>query len=179
MTSCIDSGSVARNDESNSNLNEDEEELKKIAYEKEMMDIVDKGNFDEIEKKITPRNFTECSSSSLRVAMEVSFKLREKAKRKGPDNERFNHLANSVEEFVFCFLDPLRPGAKKEERQQFGEYVLHDIFYDAVDFQQKKIQLETGITKLSIAIVNKTTNKAQFEEPIGFPIQYDYLHAQN
>ncbi|XP_068694397.1 transient receptor potential cation channel subfamily M member 4-like isoform X2 [Montipora foliosa] len=70
--------------------------------------------------------------------MKVSFKLREKAKRKGPDNERFNHLANSVEEFVFCFLDPLRPGAKKEERQQFGEYVLDDIFHDAVDFQQKK-----------------------------------------
>ena len=73
------------------------------------------------------------------LTLQVCFKLREKAKRKGPDSERFHHLANSVEEFVFCFLDPLRPGAKKEERQQFGEYVLDDIFHDAVDFQQKKV----------------------------------------
>ncbi|XP_068739836.1 short transient receptor potential channel 7-like [Montipora capricornis] len=150
MTCCIDCGSDARNDESNSNLNEDEEstrlqrtgfnlqEMKKLKKEKEMMNSIENGNFDDIEKIITPRNFQGCISGSLRVAMEVSSKLRKKAKKNGPDNERFHHLANSVEEFVFCFLDPLRPGAKKEDRQQFGEYVLDDIFHDAVDFQQKK-----------------------------------------
>ena len=73
------------------------------------------------------------------LTLQVSFKLREKAKRKGPDNERFHHLANSVEEFVFCFLDPYRPYRKQKKRQQFGEFVLKYILPDAVDFKQEKV----------------------------------------
>ena len=36
-----------------------------------MMEKIDGGNFDEIEKIITPRNFQKCESNYLRVAMEV------------------------------------------------------------------------------------------------------------
>ena len=36
-----------------------------------MMEKIDGGNFDEIEKIITPRNFQKIESNYLRVAMEV------------------------------------------------------------------------------------------------------------
>ena len=41
-----------------------------------MMNTIKEENFDEIEKIITPRNFQRCSSSSLRVAMEVGIKIK-------------------------------------------------------------------------------------------------------
>lgn len=39
--------------------------------EKELMDTIKKGNFEEIEKKITPREFQNCQSNSLRMGMKV------------------------------------------------------------------------------------------------------------
>ena len=53
--------------------------MKKLAYEKKMMGTIDEGNFDEIEKIITPRNFQRCMSSSLCVAMEVWIEVKDQA----------------------------------------------------------------------------------------------------
>ena len=48
-----------------------------VNAEGKMMKAIKGENFDEIEKFITPRNFQECTSSSLRVAMEVGIKIKQ------------------------------------------------------------------------------------------------------
>ena len=73
----------------------------------------------------------------LCVFCQVSFKLRRLADSKGPDEGRFNQLANSVEEFTYCLLDPLR--SDKGQREQFGEHVLDYIVDEAIDLDQKKV----------------------------------------
>lgn len=68
---------------------------------------------------------------------QVNFELRRLAKKKGPDIERFNQLANSVEEFTTSLLDPMR--SDEGLRKQFGDYLLDEILDDAVEFEQKKV----------------------------------------
>ncbi|XP_068731483.1 short transient receptor potential channel 6-like isoform X2 [Montipora capricornis] len=116
-----------------------ESEVKtKMSVKTKMMEKIDGGNFDEIEKIITPRNFQKCEPNYLRVAMEVIFRLRKKGNSKGPDYDRFNQLADSVEKFIYHLLDPMKPETKKKDREQFGEFILDYIMGDAVDCQQKK-----------------------------------------
>ncbi|XP_068683445.1 short transient receptor potential channel 6-like isoform X2 [Montipora foliosa] len=116
----------------------DDEYLMLESEETKMMETIDGGNFDEIEKIITPRNFQKCEPNYLRVAMEVIFRLRKKGNSKGPDYDRFHRLADSVEEFIYHLLDPMRPETKKKDREQFGEFILDYMMGDAVDCQQKK-----------------------------------------
>ena len=73
------------------------------------------------------------------IDYQVSFELRKLADSKGPDEERFNQLANSVEEFTSCLLDPLR--ADQRRREEFGD-ALDDILDDAIQLQQKKVPLK-------------------------------------
>lgn len=67
----------------------------------------------------------------------MSFRLRRWADKKGPDEERFKQLADSVEEFTYRLLDPLR--SDEESREKFGEYVLDYIMDEAIDLDQKKV----------------------------------------
>ena len=39
--------------------------------EKELMDVIKEGNFENIEKEVTPMAFQNCESSSLRMGMKV------------------------------------------------------------------------------------------------------------
>ena len=71
---------------------------------------------------------------------QVSFKLRKLAEKMGPDKERFDKLANSVEEFTTCLIDPLR--SDKDRRRQFGDYVLDDLLNVAIENKQKKVTLK-------------------------------------
>jgi len=57
------------------------------------------------------------------------------ADEKGPEEERFNQLANAVEEFTSCLLDPLK--ADQQRREEFGD-ALDDILDDAIRLKQKK-----------------------------------------
>lgn len=66
---------------------------------------------------------------------QVSFELRKLADNKGPEEERFNQLANAVEEFTSCLLDPLK--ADQRRREEFGD-ALDDILDDAIRLKQKK-----------------------------------------
>ncbi|KAJ7330695.1 hypothetical protein OS493_021622 [Desmophyllum pertusum] len=68
--------------------------------------------------------------------MKVNFELRRLAEKKGPDKERFNQLANSIEEFTISLLDPMR----RDEgwRKQFGDHLLDGILDDAIEFEQKR-----------------------------------------
>ena len=65
----------------------------------------------------------------------MSFQLRRLADNKGPDEGRFNQLANSVEEFTYCLLDPLK--SNQDFREHFGEYYLDFIMEDAIEFSKK------------------------------------------
>ena len=70
---------------------------------------------------------------------QVSFELRKLADEKGPEEERFNELANAVEEFTSCLLDPLK--ADQQRREEFGD-ALDDILDDAIRLKQKKVPLK-------------------------------------
>ncbi|KAJ7379859.1 hypothetical protein OS493_012611 [Desmophyllum pertusum] len=102
----------------------------------DLLKTIKSGTFEEIENKITPRALQKCSSKSLLMSMKVSFELRRLADNKGPDEGLFNQLANSVEEFTYCLLDPLR--SNQLGREQFGEYYLDHIVDEAIDLDQKK-----------------------------------------
>ena len=67
----------------------------------------------------------------------MSFELRKLADKKGPDEERLKRLANSVEQFTYCLLDPLRSDERK--RKDFRENVLDVIMEKAIDLDQKKV----------------------------------------
>ena len=68
---------------------------------------------------------------------QVSCQLRKLADKRGADEERFHHLANTVEAFTYTLLDPLRSNI--ELREEFGVYVLDHIIDDAIDLDQKKV----------------------------------------
>lgn len=70
---------------------------------------------------------------------QVNFKLRGLAEKTGCDVGMFKQLANSVEEFSYRLLDPLKsdPGWCK----QFGDNSLDYILDDAIELEQKKVTL--------------------------------------
>ena len=67
---------------------------------------------------------------------QVSFRLRRLAEKKGPDEDDFTKLANLVDEFTSCLLDPLKTNI--EARHAFGDSL--DYLVDAgINLQQKKV----------------------------------------
>ena len=80
----------------------------------------------------------------LPPATQVNFKLRGLAEEMGPEVAKFKQLANSVEEFTYCLLDPLKSRKSSHEDrscEQFGDYSLDFILDDAIEFEQKKVTL--------------------------------------
>ena len=69
----------------------------------------------------------------------ANFELRRLADSKGPDEKRFSLLANSVEEFTTCLLEPLR--SDERGREEFGD-CLDEILEDAIQLEQKKVRLK-------------------------------------
>lgn len=49
----------------------------------------------------------------------------------------FNKLANSVEDFTTCLLNPLQ--TDQLLRKGFGNFILDDILDDAIELKQKKV----------------------------------------
>ena len=67
----------------------------------------------------------------------MNFKLRRLVGEKGPDEEDFTKLANSVDEFTSCLLDPLK--SKTEDRHTFGNSL--DYLLDVgIELEQKKVR---------------------------------------
>ena len=67
----------------------------------------------------------------------MNFKLRRLAWEKGPDEEDFTKLANSVDGFTSCLLDPLK--SKTEDRHTFGNSL--DYLLDVgIELEQKKVR---------------------------------------
>ena len=71
------------------------------------------------------------------IGSQVNYKLRQLAETIGPDAGRFKRLANSVEEFTYRLLDPLKTDS--DWCKQFGDYSLDEMLNDAIEFKQKKV----------------------------------------
>ena len=50
----------------------DEQGIKEKKFEQCLMETISSGNFEDIEKEITPRALQKCESNSLLMAMRVS-----------------------------------------------------------------------------------------------------------
>lgn len=81
----------------------------------------------------------------------MNFELRRVADSKGPDEDRFNQLANSVEEFTTCLLNPLK--SDEQGREEFGD-ALDEILEDAIQLEQKKVRLKE---------INQSSSSAFFQ----------------
>ncbi|CAH3032231.1 unnamed protein product, partial [Porites lobata] len=104
-------------------------------FERSLRKILQEGDVDDITDTLTPRALSKCSTNALLMAMEASFELRRLAGKKGPDEEDFTKLANSVDEFTSCLLDPLK--SNTESRHAFGDSL--DYLLDAgIELEQKK-----------------------------------------
>ncbi|KAJ7379861.1 hypothetical protein OS493_012613 [Desmophyllum pertusum] len=106
---------------------EKEKEDEKKRIQNNLLNTIKRGNFEEIENTITPRALQKMLLRYLAIEYED---------RKGPDEERVNQLANSVEGLTYCLLDPLR--SDKGQRELFGEHYLDHIVDEAIDLDQKK-----------------------------------------
>ena len=71
------------------------------------------------------------------IGSQVNYKLRQLVETIGPDAGRFKRLANSVEEFTYRLLDPLKTDS--DWCKQFGDYSLDEMLNDAIEFKQKKV----------------------------------------
>ncbi|KAJ7386822.1 hypothetical protein OS493_006852 [Desmophyllum pertusum] len=132
-----ESGTLLESATSSTEKNDQRSKEKKL--EDHLLQTIKKGEFEEIENEIKPRAFKYCESNSLVMGMKVNFELRKLADSKGPDENRFNQLANSVEEFTTSFLDPLR--SDQRWREEFGDG-LDEILEDAIQLEQKKVRLK-------------------------------------
>ncbi len=67
---------------------------------------------------------------------QVNHQLRWLAEKDGTDEERLNKLANSVQDFTYHLLDPLR-----SKSELFGpfETCLDEILDEAIEMEQKKV----------------------------------------
>ena len=69
---------------------------------------------------------------------QTNFQLRRLASKKGPSEEDFTELANSVDKFTSCLLDPLK--SDTEARHAFRDS-LDDVMDSAINWEQKKVNL--------------------------------------
>ena len=69
---------------------------------------------------------------------QTSFNLRRLASKKGPSEEDFTKLANSVDKFSTCLLDPLK--SQIEARHAFGDSI-DDVMDAAINLEQKEVNI--------------------------------------
>ncbi|XP_015764478.1 PREDICTED: uncharacterized protein LOC107343426 [Acropora digitifera] len=108
---------------------------KKKEFEEELDRKLASDDFDDIADAVTPKGLGSCSTNTLLKSFEVSGYLRYQAHTDRPDVEELDKLANSVEEFTTCLIDPLKSDTK--EREAFGE-TLDLIIDSAIKHKQEK-----------------------------------------
>ena len=85
---------------------------------------------------------------------QVNFELRRLVDKKGPDEEEFTKLANSVDhEFTNCLLEPLK--SNTEARHAFGDS-LDDIIEAGIELEQKKVAFLLFLSYLFCKIFGST-----------------------
>lgn len=83
----------------------------------------------------------------------MSGKLQSEARDERPDVEELKSLANSVEEFTTCLIDPLK--SDKPSRESFGES-LDTIIDEAIQNKQMKVKTQL---KIMYAFIYRMLNK--------------------
>lgn len=68
---------------------------------------------------------------------QMNFEVRRRADEKGPDEEEFNKLAHSVDEFTSSLLNPLK--SNTENRRIFADS-LDNVMENAIELEQKKVK---------------------------------------
>ncbi|XP_068707891.1 uncharacterized protein [Montipora foliosa] len=103
-----------------------------------LTEIIEDGDIDDISDNLTPKALTNFKDNKnvLMMAMETSFNLRRHASKKGPSEEDFTKLANSVDKFSTCLLDPLK--SQIEARHAFGDSI-DDVMDAAINLEQKEL----------------------------------------
>jgi len=81
---------------------------------------------------------------TLHVHCQASSELRVRADEKGPDEEEFTKLANSVDEFSYSLLNPLKLDV--ELRHAFADS-LADVMDKAIDKKQKKVGNQRSLVR--------------------------------
>ena len=85
----------------------------------------------------------------------MSFELRRREAEKGPDEEEFNKLAHSVDDFTSSLLNPLK--FNTESRRIFSDS-LDNVMETAIELQQKKVRDFKIQGKLTILLSNSPGN---------------------
>ena len=81
---------------------------------------------------------------TLHVHCQASSALRRIADQKGPHEEQFIKLANSVDEFSYSLLNPLT--SDEELRHAFADS-LDDVMDAAIEMEQKKVKNQSSLTR--------------------------------
>lgn len=78
--------------------------------------------------------------SNNEIVFQASFELRCLANKKGPSEDDFTKLANSVDQFTSCLIDPLK--SNTEARHTFGDS-LDDVMDSVINWEQKRVTIFT------------------------------------
>lgn len=81
----------------------------------------------------------------VHVYCQASSGLRRRADENGPDEEEFTKLANSVDEFSYSLLNPLK--LNENLRREFADS-LADIMDRAIDMGQKKVGNQRSLVRI-------------------------------
>lgn len=109
--------------------------MDKRKLEENLNEKLASDHFDVIAEAITPKTLGACITNTFSKAFEVSGYLRYQALQDRPDVEELKKLANSVEEFTTCLIDPLKTDTR--DREAFGDSL--DLIIDkAIEYNQGK-----------------------------------------
>ncbi|XP_058950960.2 uncharacterized protein [Pocillopora verrucosa] len=103
--------------------------------EKELDDALRKGDFDDINQKVTPKTLASCKSNTLLKTFQVNKALRDLAHDENSERDDVEMLEKSIDEFTSALMDPLKadPDTRKTFQSCF-DYVIDK----AIDTEQKK-----------------------------------------
>ncbi|RMX45042.1 hypothetical protein pdam_00011498 [Pocillopora damicornis] len=103
--------------------------------EEELDDALRKGDFDDINQKVTPETLSRCKSNTLLKAFQVNKALRDLAHDANSEKDDLEMLEKSIDEFTSALIDPLKadPDTRKTFQSCF-DYVIDK----AIDTEQKK-----------------------------------------
>ena len=88
----------------------------------------------------------------------MTFKLRRLADKKGPDEEDFNKLAASLDEFISRLFDPLKSGGRL--RDVFLSDSIDNVMDAAIEFKQKNVSVKLLLFLALIWKLASLINKA-------------------
>ncbi|XP_066021550.1 uncharacterized protein [Pocillopora verrucosa] len=106
-----------------------------IKIEKDLDDVLRKGDFDAIDQTVTPKTLARCKTNTLIKSFQVNKALRDLADGANPEKDDIEKLEKSMCEFTSALIDPLKADA--DTRNTF-QSCFDDLVDEAIDTKQKK-----------------------------------------